>query len=263
MSSALQKAKTFPQSDAVKLHTELLWLPAAMWNMDALLLPRSMPRVCALRDCMVDMLRNPLLSKVLEAILAGEIDVKALSHNGAVHEHGRLWDLGNWKYAFMFCSLVRLSRRGFDHENRLLQDLTSLSPALAVNAPYTANMLCRKGDIIECVLSESLLTRSLQASHDWQRSCRLFDEAVDDVCRCCFRWQWPPRGHEMPNVSDYSSLVLLAHSMHAKPWAVPQSWYHEFRRLAEHAVLPLERLTSHPESPRLYGCGPTVCLKQG
>ena len=96
--------------------------------------------------------------------------------------------------------------------------------ALHVNAKYSAKMVERKGDIIECILAESLrdgVTMEPEWNiwkYEFQRSMRLFDEAVDDVYRRCFKsWTGPPTGNQLVNVADFSALVLLAHSMHSLP----------------------------------------------
>ena len=207
--------------------SELVQIPSfRMWNMDALLLPRSMARIHVLLDCMKNMMKNPIIAKVLEGILADEIDVKEFSHGGAVfyRRSRRLCDLGNWKYAFLYCSLARLARTCCSRSNALFIALGERFGALHVNAKYSAKMVERKGDIIECILAESLrdgVTMEPEWNiwkYEFQRSMRIFDEAVDDVYRCCFRnWTGPPTGSQLVNVADFSALVLLSHSMHSLP----------------------------------------------
>ena len=54
--------------------------------------------------------------------------------------------------------------------------------------------------------------------YEFQRSMRIFDEAVNDVYRCCFKsWTGPPTGSQLVNAADFSALVLLSHSMHSLP----------------------------------------------
>ena len=207
--------------------SELVQVPSfRMWNMESLLDASSFARIQILFECMKKILKNPLISKVLEGILADEINVKQFSHCGAVFysRQRRFCDLGNWKYSFLFCSLARLSRTCCARNNALFNALGERFGALQVNAKYSDKMIEKKGDIIECILAESLrdgVTMEPEWNiwkYEFQRDMRAFDEAVDDSYRLCFKsWTGPPKASQLVNVADFSALVLLSHSMHSLP----------------------------------------------
>ena len=227
---------------------------AAMWDFHRLLDEGSLKRIVTLRAVMKDILRNPVLAEVLEDIEQGRIDIKAESHGGHVFVKTKCLDLGNYKYAFLFCSLARLSRNEKHDIEALFEILGKKYTTLAINAPYTDTMLWKKGDVIECILAKSLLTGAATdpdlkvPRHAMQQSFRDFDVAMDDVYRCIFRsWEGPPKARQMVNVADLSAMVLLAHSIHIT--AVPDSWYACFDDLASSARVPLreERLPKQLE----------------
>ena len=97
-------------------------------------------------------LRNPIVSSVLEDILHGRIDMKSEFHNRKVFVKRRCLDLGNYKYAFLFCSLARLSRQEKNDTEVLFRTLGKEFTTLEINAPCTDTMLWKKGDVIECIL---------------------------------------------------------------------------------------------------------------
>ena len=215
-----------------------------MWNFHRLLEDGAFARIVTLRKVMLTILRNPLVREVLEDILQDRIDMKAESHGGHVFVKKRRLDLGNYKYAFLFCSLARLSRHEKNDTEALFKLLGKTYTTLAINAPFTDTMLWKKGDVMECILSKSLLTgAAIDADlkvhrHGMQQSFREFDAAIDDVYRMIFQsWEGPPRATQMVNVADLSAMVLLAHASHTA--VIPESWYESFDTLACSALVLL------------------------
>ena len=222
-------------------------MAAAFWNLNKLLQDGSGPRIIALTRVMKEMLDNPVLTEVLQSLLRDEIDMKEFSRDGAVHIRRRNVDIGNFKYAFLFCSLARLSRTCHKHLAGLFIQLGERYETLVINAPFTETMLWMKGDVMECVLAKSLLTGALIKEDEklprnqMQSMFRRFDETIDDVYRICFRdWTGPPRSNQMVNVADLSALVLMAHGMHSP--GVSEAYlalYREnFMMVCQHALKP-------------------------
>jgi hypothetical protein len=194
---------------------------------------------------MLAILASPVIDEVLGELVHSTGDVMKLeSYGGAVYYNGKGRDLGNYKYAFLYCSLHRLCRRGaFRNTERLFSQLAENWTTLALNAPYTANMLSMKGDVIECVLSRSRETGVAidpllcPPRNALQRSFHDFDTAVDDVYRVVFcSWKGAPRGVDMPIVADFSALFLLAHTIHSMGEAVPSEYLASFESLRRHAI---------------------------
>ena len=103
-----------------------------------------------------------------------------------------------------------------------------------------------KGDVIECMLAESLLTGAriplelVPPRLALQQLFRVFDVAVDNIYRAVFRsWLGPPQACHMVNVADFSALVLLAHSLQTHD--CPDLWRKHFDDLVKIAMLPLLR----------------------
>ena len=223
-------------------------MAAAFWNLDKLLQDSSGPRIIALTRVMKEFLDNTVLTEVLQSLLDNEIDMKEFSRGGAVHIRRRHVDIGNFKYAFLFCSLARLSRTCHTHLAGLFIQLGERYETLVINAPFTETMLFMKGDVMECVLAKSLLTGALIEEdeklprHQMQSMFRRFDEAVDDVYRICFRdWTGPPRSNQMVNVADLSALVLIVHGMQSPgvSEAYRANYRLNFNLLSQKALKPL------------------------
>jgi hypothetical protein len=221
---------------------------SSLWHFDSLLATGACERIRRLRSIMLTILANPLIDEVLGELVHSTGDAMKLeSYDGAVWHKGKGRDLGNYKYAFLYCSLYRLCRRGaFRSTERLFSQLAESYETLALNAPYTANMLSMKGDVIECVLSRSRITGVAidpllcPPRHALQKSFRDFDIAVDDIYRAVFcSWKGPPRGEDMPIVADFSALFLLAHTIHSMGEAVPSEWLASFGSLCRHAITHL------------------------
>ena len=223
-------------------------MAAAFWDFSQLLQDVSGPRIIALTRVMKEMLDNPILAEVIQSLLADEIDMKEFSRGGAVHIRRRNVDIGNFKYAFLFCSLARLSRPMHKHLAGLFIQLGERYETLVINAPFTETMLWMKGDVMECVLAKSLLTGALIEEdeklprHQMQSMFRRFDEAVDDAYRICFRdWTGPPRSNQMVNVADFSALVLMVHGMQSPgiSEAYRANYRLNFNLLSQKALKPL------------------------
>ena len=107
-------------------------------------------------------------------------------------------------------------------------------------------MLWKKGDVIECVLAESLLTGDpiepelLPHRHRMQSSFRVFNVAIDDLYRSSFcDWTGPPSGSQMVNVAGLSAMMLLAYTMHSAD--VPEAYRLHFKKLGRSALQPLKK----------------------
>ena len=219
-------------------------MPAAdMWNFQNLLNGKKLCVLqCRLPTCVI--LRNPIVVNVLHRILAHEIDIKAESHNGSVYIKRRHVDLGNFKYAFLYCSLARLAREYTSEVYGLFVLVGKRYSALQINAPFTDGMLWKKGDVIECFLAESLLTGAAidpvlkPDRHALQQSFRDFDEAMHDVYRICFQsWNGFPTASQIVNPADFSAMLLLGHRIQTTK--VPDEWYAAFDALDRSAKIPL------------------------
>jgi hypothetical protein len=217
---------------------------ASLWQFDLLLQTGSLTRISKLRDIMDAILRNPTVVHVLDGILAGTIDMKSQSHDGSVYMKRRHVDLGNFMYGFLYCCLARLSREYKSDVCGLFILLGKKYTTLAVNAPFTDRMLWMKGDVIECILAQSLLTGAAidpvlkPDRHALQQNFRDFDAAMHDVYKICFQsWAGPPTSHQLVNVADFSAMVLLAHRIQTT--SVPNEWYAAFFALAKAALVPL------------------------
>jgi len=217
---------------------------AAMWNFHRMLEDGCLTRIVTLRTVMKAILRNPTTVHVLEDILTGQIDMKSKSHDGSVFIKRRHVDLGNYKYACLFCCLARLSREEKNDTEALFKILGKEHSTLEINAPFTDTMLWKKGDVIECMLAESLLTGAaidpvLKPDRNaLQQNFREFDEAMQDVYRIYFQsWNGSPTASQIVNTADFSALVLLAHRIQTT--LVPDAWYTAFDALARTALIPL------------------------
>jgi hypothetical protein len=86
---------------------------SSLWHFDALLATGACERIRCLRSIMLDILASPVIDEVLGELVHNTGDaMKLASYGGAVYYNGKGRDLGNYKYAFLYCSLHRLCRRG-------------------------------------------------------------------------------------------------------------------------------------------------------
>jgi hypothetical protein len=193
---------------------------ALSWHFDKLLTAASARRLRHFLGLVGNILDNVLLKDELtELVQMTKPEVKLWSHEGLVWKGGVGNDLGNYKYAFTYCALVRVSRKRCVDVNELFLQLERLWPRLAVNSSCNNACLEAKGDIIECVLARSRCTGVNVPLHlhpdrlAMLRSFQLLDSAIDDLYRAAWRGDSRPLSKHMPAVNHFSALVLLAHSM--------------------------------------------------
>lgn len=211
------------------------------WHFDNLLATASVARLSRFVILVEDILDNVVLKDELTELVANSLQgMKLRSHEGLVWRRGIGYDLGNYKYAFLYCALVRVSRKRCVDVNELFLQLGRFSCSLCVNTPYNRACIVAKGDIIECVLARSRYTGVNVPLHlhadrlAMQRSFRGLDDAIEDIYRAAWRGYGYPLYRDMPAVNHFSAMALLAYSMTTSSDAL-REWADSYASLVRNA----------------------------
>ena len=149
------------------------------------------------------MVRNPVLQTGLQQVLGfTRSEFKEHSNRGFVWTDRHLVDLGNYRYAVVYHFLWRFARHNRLHALTFLFDsLSDVYTSLELKADFTYHSLEMKGDVIECVLADCLLTGPAIES-ETRRNRREFNDRVVEFYETLERlinmtyngddgWGWP------------------------------------------------------------------------
>ena len=152
--------------------------------------------------------------------------METLSNEGYCYMDKRNVDLGNWKYAFLWCSVARLSRRANRAIDQAMTRISQRYSSLRVDASFTIGTIETQGDIIECMLATSRQTGIAVAVADcnirlaFNAAVRQYSRLMDTVLQRTFRnivACGPPRSWQMLPASMCSRCLLTASCLASGP----------------------------------------------
>ena len=167
-------------------------------------------------------MQNELWLQTIE--WACEVDrysMEDFSLEGFCYMDKRHVDLGNWKYAFLWCTIARLSRQANRTVDQAMMRISQRYSSLRVDAPFTKGTIETQGDLIECMLAVSRRTgiaidvADINIRLAFNAAMRDFSRSMDTLVQRTFRNMvegGPPRSWQMLPATNCSRCLLTAYS---------------------------------------------------
>ena len=209
------------------------------WDFNYFLTYGAVARVSNFLALVEDLLSNPELEHELTELIGNAMaHLKERSHEGLVWRRGRGTDLGNYKYAFLYCTLVRVSRKRCPNVSNLFATMERLDHRLEIPS-NRRSCIVAKGDVIECVLARSRFTGTnvpIELHADrlaMQATFQPMDDSIDDIYRAAWRGESHPFYRDLPWVHHLSAMVLVASSVTSR--TPPPRWRAVFDSLVRNS----------------------------
>ena len=166
-------------------------------------------------------MQNELWLQTIE--WASEVDrysMEDFSTGGFCSIDKRHVDLGNWKYAFLWWTIARLSRRANSAVDQAMMRISQRYSSLRVDAPFTKGTIETQGDLIECMLATSIRTgiaidvEDIKIRLAFNAAMRNYNRSMDTILQRTFRNMvegGPPRSWQMLPATTCSRCLLTAY----------------------------------------------------
>ena len=166
-------------------------------------------------------MQNELWLQTIE--WACEVDrysMETFSEEGYCCMDKRHVDLGNWKYAFLWCTIARLSRQANRTVDQAMMRISQRYSSLRVDAPFTKGTIETQGDLIECMLATSIRTgiaidvADINIRLAFNVAMHNYSTSMDTLLQRTFRNMvegGPPRSWQMLPATTCSRCLLTAY----------------------------------------------------